>query len=102
MPTVEDAQKYLGIDYADEVTTANVTRALATAKKTLLGAVGEDLEKYLPKDERAAELILIYTDDLYSVRGVAAKVSNATRQLVGTMELQLRLDLAQKREAAQA
>lgn len=102
MPTVEDALIYMGIDYVDDVVTKNATRALATAKETLLGAVGDDLEKYLPEDPRAAELVLIYTDDLYSNRGVSAKVSGATRQLVHTMEQQLLLDLRKKREEAQA
>lgn len=93
MPAVEEALQYLGIDYTDAVTTANVTRALATAVKTLHGAVGEDVEALLPNDPRAKELVLIYLDDLYSTRGVSAKVSGATRQLVHTMELQLTLEL---------
>lgn len=102
MPTVDEALLYLGIDYADEVTEANVTRALATAVKTLHGAVGADVEALLPDDPRAKELVLIYLDDLYSTRGVSAKVSGATRQLVHTMELQLLLELraARAREAA--
>ena len=102
MPTLQDALDYLGIDYADDMVTANVTRALATAVQVLHGAVGEDVETYLPGDPRAAELALIYTDDLYSDRGVSAKVSGATRRLVADMELQLRLELRQAREEAQA
>lgn len=97
MPTVEEAMDYLGIDYPDDVVTANVTRALGTAVKTLHGAVGEDVETLLPNDARAAELVLIYTDDLYSTRGVSAKVSGATRRLVQDMELQLRMELRRKR-----
>ena len=101
MPTYEEAIVYLGIDYPDdEVIRQNVERCLATAKKTLLGAVGEDAETYLPGDERLKELALIYVDDLYSQRGLAAKVSNATRQLVGTMELQLKMELRAAREEA--
>lgn len=97
MPTYEEALEYLGIDYADDVVKRNVTRALATAGATLRGAVGDDVETLLPGDPRVKELVLIYADDLYSNRGVAAKVSGATRRLVQTMELQLRLEL---REAA--
>lgn len=100
MPTLEEARLYLGIDYADEVTDKNVTRALNTAKKTLQGAVGDDLETYLKGDPRVKELVLIYLDDLYSERGVSAKVSNATRHLVTTMELQLKMELRAAREAA--
>lgn len=100
MPTLNDALEYMGIDYADEVVKSRVTKALEAAKQTLLGSVGEDVEELLPGDPRARELVLIYTDDLYSQRGLSAKVSNATRQMVSTMELQLRLELARKRETA--
>lgn len=99
MPTVKEALVYLGIDYEDTVVTANVQRALNTAVKTLHGAVGADIEEYMPGDPRAVELVFIYLDDLYSNRGVSAKVSNATRQLVATMEMQLKLELRQAREA---
>lgn len=100
MPTLHDALQHLGIDYEDTVVSANVQRALNTAIKTMHGAVGADVETYLPDDPRIDELVLIYTDDLYSERGVSAKVSNATRLLVSTMELQLRLELARAKAAA--
>jgi predicted RecB family endonuclease len=100
MPTYEEALGYLGIDYPDEVVKRNVNRAMATAAKTLQGAIGADVLTLLPDDERVKELVLIYTDDLYTTRGVAAKVSGATRQLVHTMELQLRLELRVLREEA--
>ena len=102
MPTYDDALKYLGIDYADELVQANVTRALAAAREVLEGAVGKDVWDLLPDDHRAAELVLIYLDDLYSDRGVSAKVSGATRRLVATMVLQLQLDVQAKREAVRA
>lgn len=94
MPTLEAALQYLGIDYEDEVTSANVTRALATARRVLFGAVGDDVLTYLPDDPRVAELVLIYMEDLYSQRGLSAKVSGAVRRQVADMELQLRLELA--------
>lgn len=100
MPTIEDALLYLGIDYKDDMTEANVTRALNTAYQTVLGSVGADVDTYLPDDPRVIELTLIFMDDLYSDRGVSAKVSGATRRLVADMELQLRQELARaKREA---
>ena len=105
MPEYQEALDYMGIDYPDEVVMRNVNRAMATAKKTLLGAVGADVMDLMPNDERVKELILIYTDDLYSTRGVAAKVSNAVRLSVATMELQIKLDLRDlraKREVAGA
>lgn len=102
MPTIEDALAYLGIDYQDDLVTKNVKRALATAVKVLHGAVGEDVEQLLPGDSRASELVLIYMDDLYSEKGVSAKVSGATRRMVADMEMQLRLELRTLREEAEA
>lgn len=104
MPTMEEALLYKGLtpeDYAgDTVVESNAKRALATAKQTVLGAVGDDVETYLQDDPRVKELVLIYFDDLYSERGVSAKVSGATRRLVSDMELQLRLELRQAKGAA--
>ena len=101
MPTLDDARTYLGIDVTDDdLINTNVLRCLATATKTLHGAVGEDVDKYLPADPRAEELVLIYTDDLYSQRGLNAKVSGATRKLVADMEQQLLLELRRAKEAA--
>lgn len=102
MPTIEDCLAYLGIDYADDLIRKNVTRALATAIKVLHGAVGEDVETLMPNDSRARELVLIYMDDLYSEKGVSAKVTGATRRMVADMELQLRLELRTIREEAGA
>lgn len=99
MPTIEQALDYMGIDYADDMIRSNVNRAMATAARTLLGAVGDDVEELLPNDPRVTELVLIYTDDLYSERGVGAKVSAATRQLVHSMEWQVKLELRRAREA---
>ena len=103
--TMEDFLLYLGYDVTDdEVVNRNATRALNTAKQTVRGAVGDDVETYLPEDPRVAELVLIYADDLFSERGVSAKVSGAIRRAVADMELQLRLELAdvKAKEAAQA
>lgn len=104
MPTIEEALLYKGMTpevYAgDAVVEANATRALKTAHQVLLGAVGSDVEDFLPGDPRIEELQLIYFDDLYSERGVSAKVSGAVRRLVFDMEQQLRLELARKKEAA--
>ena len=100
MPTFDEVLDYLGLDYVDDVITNNVQRAMATAARTLRGAVGSDVEQLMPDDERVKELVLIYTDDLYSNRGVSAKVSAATRHLVQTMELQLKMELRKMREEA--
>ena len=100
MPTIEEALAYLGYDYPDELIRKNVASDLAAAIKTLHGAVGEDVETLMPDDPRASELVLIYTDDLHSNKGVSGKVSGATRRMVADMEQQLRLELRRIREEA--
>lgn len=101
MPTLEDALTYMGIDITDDpVINANATRCLRTATHILHGAVGNDVEKLLPDDSRVMELVLIYTEDLYSQRGMAAKVTGATRRSVANMVLQLQTELQAAREAA--
>jgi len=97
--SLEDARAYRGIDYPDDLTDIRIMRALSAARATLLGAVGEDLEAFLPDDPRADELILIYFDDLYEQRGVTAKVSGATRRVVFDMEQQLKMELRRAKEA---
>ena len=101
MVELKDALLYLGYDEADvddAVLTSTVTRQLKTARQMLLGAVGEDVETYLPDDPRAEELLLIYLDDLHTNRGRSAKEANALRRSVHDMEQQLRVELARKRE----
>lgn len=103
MPTVEDLLAYIPIDYPDAVTMKNATRALASAKRTFYGAVGEDVEQLLPNDERATEVVLMFAKDLYEQRGyTSAKVTGATRRLAGDMILQLQTELRRLREGAQA
>ena len=103
MVTYEEALAHLGIDYPDESIEKIVTQKLAAAVETLRGAVGDDVDELMPDDHRARELVCVYLDDLYSNRGVSAKVSGAVRRSVQTMELQLRMELRRRRkEAAEA
>ena len=101
MVTIEDALVYMGIDYPDEVVIKNATRALKSAQRTFKGAVGDDVDELLPNDERAAEIVLQWTDDLYKQRGsTSAKVTGATRRMTEDMVLQLQMDLRRLREGA--
>lgn len=93
MPTVEEVLSYLGIDYADEMVTRNVERAIKTADAYLKGSVGKD---YPIDDPRAKELSLIVISDLYDNRGLSEKVSGNVRRLVNDFSLQLRLELRRK------
>jgi len=87
---VQDVLNYLGIDYADNMVTANVSRAISTADAYIRGAVGAD---YPVEDPRAKELALIFIADLYDNRGMLEKTSVNVRRLVDDFLLQLRLEL---------
>ena len=104
MPTVtkEDAMAYIGIDYEDTVVTKNLTRSMATAQQKLRGAVGEEIDTFLPEDPRAVELVLAYTDEAYSKRGVSAKEANAKRSHINDLEQQLIMEMRRKKEEAGA
>lgn len=86
----QDVLYYLGIDYADDMVTANVNRAIKTADAYLKGAVGAE---YPIEDPRAKELALIFIADLYDNRGSLEKSSVNVRRLVDDFLLQLRLEL---------
>lgn len=100
MPTMQDALFYLGIDYADEMVTANVKRAMATAVKRLHRAIGNDVEIYLPGDPEAAELVLIYTREAYDADSLTEKARAALKHQREDLEPQLRLALRQAKEDA--
>jgi hypothetical protein len=87
---VQDVLNYLGIDYADNMVTANVTRSISTADAYLKGAVGAN---YPAEDPRAKELALIFIADLYDNRGMLEAVNKNVRRLVDDFLLQLRLEL---------
>lgn len=99
MVKLAEALQYMGIDCVDEDIKANVERSIATAESVLKGSVGQDVDRYFKDDPRRDELVLMYTDDLYSERGARAKVSGATRKLTADMEEQLRLELSRARRA---
>lgn len=92
--TVDEVKTYLGIDYPDDMTTANIERSIKTADFYLQGSIGEN---YPTTDPRAKELALIIVADLFDNRGLQAQgggnVSSNTRKLVDDFSLQLRLEL---------
>lgn len=89
--TVEDVKAYLGIDYADDMVNANITRAINTADSYLKGSIGAN---YPTEDPRVKELALIIVDDLYTNRGSqSTNISGNCKRLVDDMSLQLRLEL---------
>jgi uncharacterized protein involved in type VI secretion and phage assembly len=100
MLTVDEALDHLGIDYADEKVTCNVTAALKDAQAYLRSVVGDDVFELLPNDEKSDRLVKCYLTEMYDERSTSAKVGNAKREMVYSMEMQLRLELSRAREAA--
>jgi uncharacterized phage protein (predicted DNA packaging) len=90
--SVDEVKDYLGIDYADDMVTRNITRAIKTADAYLKGSIGEN---YPVDNPKAKELALIIVSDLYDNRGLttSGSVTNNTRRLVDDLSLQLRLEL---------
>ncbi|MEY8366091.1 head-tail connector protein [Anaerovoracaceae bacterium 41-7] len=88
--TVEEVSEYLGIDYVDEMVTANLSRLISTADAYLKSSIGEH---YPVADPKAKELGLIIISDLYDNRGINDTVSSNTRKLVNDLSWQLRLEL---------
>lgn len=95
--SVDEVKDYLGIDYADEMVTRNITRAIKTADAYLKGSIGEN---YPVDNPKAKELALIIVSDLYDNRGLttSGSVTNNTRRLVDDLSLQLRLELRRSLE----
>ena len=103
MVTINDAALYVGIDYLDdEMTRANLQRALDSALYRLYGAVGRDVETYLEGDPRVDQLVLIYTEEGYDNHPGSAKQDAAKNHLRENLELQLRLELRTLKETGGA
>lgn len=101
MVTINEAAQHLGIDYLDdEMTRANVQRALSAAIYRLYGSVGRDVETHLSDDPRVDQLVLIYTEEGYDNHPGSAKADAAKNHLRDNLELQLRLELVTLRELA--
>lgn len=100
MVGVNEAKLYLGIDYSDELVEANVGRALRSAISRMHGAIGSDVETYLPGDPRIDDLVLIYTRESYDGSNLTEKERSALKQLRADLEPQLQLELLAAREAA--
>lgn len=97
MVKIDDLKNYIGIDYVDEMITANLERSLKTADAFLVGSIGVDYPK---DDARAEELTLVVAAELYDNRGMmlSNSISNTTRKMVDDLSLQLRLDLSRVKE----
>ena len=102
MVTLEDAKAHLRIDEddSDDMVNTNVQRALSAARQRMLGAVGSDIETYLPEDPRIDQLVLIYTQENYDGSSLSEKEIRALKHLREDLEPQLRLDLRDAKATA--
>ena len=99
MPTLEEALAYLGIDYADDMVSSNVQRALNAAVGVVKGAVGDDVIDSFPDNAKLRELILLHMVDLYDQRNTTTLKGNAVnRRIVDSIEWQLKLELKRRKE----
>ena len=99
MPTLEEALAYLGIDYADDMVSSNVQRALDATVGVVKGTVGDDIFEYFPNSSKLRELILLHMADLYDERNTTTLKANAVnRRIIDSMEWQLKLELKRQKE----
>lgn len=90
--TAQDVKDYLGIDYTDDATDRLISKMLLTADAYMNGALGAG---YPADDERVQMVSKIIISDLFDHRELSDKVSGATRRLVDSMLMQVRLEMRQ-------
>ena len=102
MVNVKDALEHLGYDDCedDDVIVRKVTRALNSGYATLRGAVGEDVEEYLPEDPRIDDLVLCYTAEAYDNREGSQKQVSVRSRHAHDLELQLKMELRRAKATA--
>ena len=88
--SVQDVTDYLGIDFTDDATDNIISRLIATSDAYMKGALGEN---YPVDDERVKQAQCILISDLYDHRDLSDKVAGATRRVVDSMLLQVRLEM---------
>lgn len=88
--TAEAVRQWLGIDFNDTDVEANIAALIETANAYMVGALGEN---YPQDDARVIQVQKALIADLYDHRELSDKVSGATRRLVDSMLLQVRLEM---------
>ena len=85
--SVDDVLMHLGIDYADDMVTANIETAINTAHGELRESVGDDYPENHPLTK---ELALLYADVSYNQRDMSAFEEKRESQLAQKLRLVLR------------
>ena len=88
--TAQDVYRHLGLDFVDTDVSLNIEALIATANAYMIGALGEN---YPTNDARVIEVQKLLISDLYEHRELSDRVSNATRRLVDSMLLQVKLEM---------
>lgn len=88
--SAQEVKDYLGIDYTDDATDRLISQMLLVSDAYMKGALGEG---YPVSDERVKTVEKIIISDLYDHRDLSDKVSGATRRVVDSMLMQVRLEM---------
>lgn len=102
--TEQDVFDYLGIDYADDMTSRRVKALIDTIDAYLTGAIGENYAAIIGPNglAKAREIGLMLIGELYDSRGATDKERSVIRSLLSSMMLQLQLDYEESRETEEA
>lgn len=90
--SAQDVKDYLGIDYTDDATDRLISKMLLVSDAYMKGALGRN---YPADDERVKTVEKIIISDLYDHRDLSDKVGGATRRIVDSMLMQVRLEMRQ-------
>ena len=93
--TAQDVYRHLGLDFVDTDVSLNIEALIATANAYMIGALGEN---YPADDARVIEVQKLLISDLYEHRELSDRVSNATRRLVDSMLLQVKLEMRDRHD----
>lgn len=100
MITSDDLATYLGIDYADEMVSANLDMAVAAGKGYVKGAIGQEIVEALEDDADIARLKAVelaaaadYYDNRSMIADAKTKYSHVVRRMIDDFCLQLRLEM---------
>ena len=90
MPTYEEVNDYLGIDYDDDKSKRNIERSIKVAKKYLDSAI--DNFDDLRRDERVKQLALFIIEDLYDRKATSIKENSSIVKLKNSILTQLQCE----------
>lgn len=93
--TAQDVYRHLGLDFIDTDVSLNIEALIATANAYMIGALGEG---YPADDARVIEVQKLLISDLYEHRELSDRVSGATRRLVDSMLLQVKLEMRDRHD----